>query len=258
MNDQSAQNKKAWEYRAYEFWIRRDGLPENKAREILINPMLQLKKHKMYFADAAGKRVANLCGSNGRKAVPLALLGAEVTVFDQSEENKKYALELAEHANTSIEYIITDIYDIDLKKYTAYFDMLYLEGGILHYFHDIEKLMSKLFSLLNVGGSIVLSDYHPAGRCITRNLDNENNFHFSPFYFDEKIQHADISYKRFFDEEEQEFFPDVLIKQHTLSDIINALISSGFTLNKFDEHKGWGNENIPWEFTIIAGKEEMS
>lgn len=40
-------------------------------------------------------KIANPCGSNGRIAVPLALLGADVTIFDISEENKRYALELA-------------------------------------------------------------------------------------------------------------------------------------------------------------------
>jgi len=47
--------------------------------------------------------VSLIIHGNGRKAVPLALLGADVTVFDISEENKRYALELAEAANTHIE-----------------------------------------------------------------------------------------------------------------------------------------------------------
>lgn len=88
------------------------------------------------------------CGSNGRKAVPLALLGVEVAVLDISEENKQYELELAEHVNTSIKYIVTDIYDIDPKIYGGHFDMLYLAGGILHYFHDLNRFMSKLFFIL--------------------------------------------------------------------------------------------------------------
>ena len=34
-----------------------------------------------------GLKIANICGSCGKKAIPLALLGADVTVFDISEEN---------------------------------------------------------------------------------------------------------------------------------------------------------------------------
>src|SRR5690606_12615160 len=132
VNEQSINNKQAWEYRAYEFWYKKDGSPMEKAKQILNNPIASLKKHQQYFDNIKGKKIANLCGSNGRRAVPLSLLGAEVTVFDISEENKRYALELASCANTSIEYVVGDIYDIDLNKYKGSFDILYLEGGILH------------------------------------------------------------------------------------------------------------------------------
>lgn len=42
-----------------------------------------------YFDTYSGIKIANICGSCGKKAVPLAVLGAEVTVFDISEDNKK-------------------------------------------------------------------------------------------------------------------------------------------------------------------------
>jgi 2-polyprenyl-3-methyl-5-hydroxy-6-metoxy-1,4-benzoquinol methylase len=89
MNEQSAANKKAWEHRTYEFWSNRDGAPMDKANKILQNPKACLKNHQEYFKDIEGKKIANLCGSNGRKAVPLALMGANVTVFDISEQNRK-------------------------------------------------------------------------------------------------------------------------------------------------------------------------
>lgn len=246
MNDQSIRNKKAWEYRAYEFWHKRDGSPEEKALKIEADPLACLKHHQHHFVNVEGHKIANLCGSNGRKAVPLALLGADVTVFDISEENKKYALELASCAGTTIDYMVTDIYDIDLKRYEGYFDILYLEGGILHYFGDLEKFMHILYSLLKDGGTMILSDFHPVRKCI--NSLGEVN------YFDTEIKKGDVAYKVFFDEEEHADFPDVLVRSYTLSDIINSVIGSGFNMQRFDEHRGWNNENIPWEFTILAVK----
>ncbi|WP_433583851.1 class I SAM-dependent methyltransferase [Paenibacillus amylolyticus] len=253
MNEQSAKNKVAWEHRAYEFWNRRDGSPKEKAQQILANPLAQLKKHKQYFEQIAGKRIANLCGSNGRKAVPIALLGADVTVFDISEENKKYALELAEAANVSIQYVVTDIYDIDIEKYSGHFDMLYLEGGILHYFNDIEKFMSLLFSLLKEDGVMVLSDFHPLRRCLVSS-NSQIEYPIQPNYFDEELHNGDVAYKHYFNQDEQQDFPDVSVRLYTLSEIINSVITAGFNIKKFDEHRGWENENIPWEFTIVANK----
>ncbi|WP_251027599.1 class I SAM-dependent methyltransferase [Bacillus sp. ISL-41] len=252
ISEAGEQNKRAWEYRAYEFWNRRYGEPEDFAVRLIENPLEQLKKHKSYFDNIAGKKIANLCGSNGRKAVPLALLGAEVTVFDISEENKQYALELANHSKTSIEYIVTDLYDIDQIKYGGHFDMLYLEGGILHYFHDLNRLMSLLYSMLKTNGLLVLSDFHPFRKCITKKTDGQ--YQVEDNYFDEEIHSGDVAFKHFFGEQEQENFPEVRVRYYTISEIINASIAAGFKLKKFEEHRGWNGENIPWEYTIAASK----
>lgn len=222
----------------------------DKANKILKNPKACLKKHQEYFSHIEGKKIANICGSNGRKAVPLALMGAAVTVFDISEENKRYALELATCANTSIDYIVSDIYDVDLKKYKGFFDILYLEGGILHYFNNINKLMSILYSLLKDSGLMVLSDFHPLRKCI----DEVNSGQTQGDYFDEKLHNGDVAYKQFFNKQEQSDFPDCSLRFYTLSEIINSVITTGFELKRFDEHPKWENKNIPGEFTILAVK----
>lgn len=212
----------------------------------MVDPKASLKKHQDYFQEVTGQRIANLCGSNGRKAVPLALLGADVTVFDISEDNRRYALELAACAETKIEYVVGDIYEIDLKRYRKQFDVLYLEGGILHYFHDLKAFTAILFALLKPGGKLILSDYHPIKHCI-----NEES-HYIPLYFDQDTYEENIVYQSHFDPAEQADFPKVMLRHYTMSEIVNTIISSGFTLAQLDEHRGWNGENIPWEFTIVA------
>jgi 2-polyprenyl-3-methyl-5-hydroxy-6-metoxy-1,4-benzoquinol methylase len=248
MNEQSSVNKKAWEHKAYKFWHMRDGMPEEKAEKIKKDPLACLKKHKKYFTDVNGKKIANVCGSNGRKAVPLALLGADVTVFDISEENKRYALELAQCAGVSIDYVVGDFYDVDVNKYNEYFDYIYLEGGILHYFNDINRLCKILHKILKQDGHLILSDFHPFRKFALAKSNESLN------YFDTAMHEGDVAYKGFFSEEEQSDFPDVLVRFYTLSEIINAVLEGGFTLNKFDEHPHWDNANIPGEFTIYAQK----
>ena len=49
MKEESASNKKAWEYRTYEYWLKSDGPPENRAKVIMENPLARLKKHSKYF-----------------------------------------------------------------------------------------------------------------------------------------------------------------------------------------------------------------
>ncbi|MGI1804480.1 class I SAM-dependent methyltransferase [Exiguobacterium sp. TDN 0502] len=248
MEEQSRINKQAWEYRAYEFWVKRDGAPAEYATSIKADPAAMLKKHRHYFEDVAGKAIANICGSNGRKAVPLALVGADVTVFDISEENARYALELAHYAETKIEYIIGDIYAIDLTRYSDRFDILYLEGGILHYFADLKRFLQILFAILKPGGQLILSDFHPVGRWIDADLT------YRPRYFDQALHASDLAYKSHFTDQEQADFPDVAVRYFTLSEILNGVIATHFTLQQFEEHRGWNGENIPGEFTLLATK----
>ena len=92
MMDYSSGNKRAWEYNAYEFWLKEEGPPSKKAEKIIENPAAMLKKYSAYFDTYEGRKIANICGSCGKKAVPLAVLGAEVTVFDISQDNRRAAL----------------------------------------------------------------------------------------------------------------------------------------------------------------------
>lgn len=75
-----------------------------------------------------------------------------------------------------------------------------------------------------------------------------------PIYFDNELHEENIAFKSFFDEDEQQDFPDVLLTHHTLSDIMNSVITVGFQIRRFDEHRGWNDENIPWEFTMVVAK----
>lgn len=57
-----------------------------------------------------------------------------------------------------------------------------------------------------------------------------------------------------------ENYPDEIRKQmplcsyrkYTISEIINAVITTGFTLSQFDEHPAWENKSVPGEFTLVA------
>ena len=93
MKDYIQQNKESWEFNVYDFWVKNAGTPEERAAKDIEAPIKMLKKYAAYFDSYEGVRVANICGSCGKKAIPLALLGAKVTVFDISSENRQYAME---------------------------------------------------------------------------------------------------------------------------------------------------------------------
>ena len=250
MRDYSVQNKKAWEYNAYDFWVKEAGTPSERAKKDREDPVRQLRKYAQYFDTYKGLKIANICGSCGKKAIPLALLGAEVTVFDISEDNKKYALEVAEAANVNITFEVGDVLEINLEKYGEHFDVVFMEGGILHYFHDIDEFMQMMYLLLKQGGKMICSDFHPFTKISDiLHLEQPAMSYFSTDVFEGEMAHA-----RFWEEEIRKQMPKCSYRKYTISEIINGVIKCGFVLEKFDEHPAWTNENIPGEFTIVASR----
>ncbi|MGN1188720.1 MAG: class I SAM-dependent methyltransferase [Lachnospiraceae bacterium] len=250
MKDYSYQNKKAWEYNAYDFWVSHSGTPAQRAKKDMEDPVGMLRRYADYFDTYEGVRVANICGSCGKKAVPLAILGAEVTIFDISEDNKRYALETAKEANVNINFEVCDVLEIDLDKYGEYFDVVFMEGGVLHYFHDIDEFMRIMYHLLKDNGKLICSDFHPFTKIADiLNLEQNTMDYFSTDVFEGEMAHA-----RFFDEETRKRMPKCSYRKYTISEIINSIIGNGFTLRRFDEHPAWTNKKVPGEFTAVAVK----
>ncbi len=251
MNDYSMQHKRAWEFDAYNFWVKQSGTPEERAKKDIENPRGMLKQHARYFDSLEGVKIANICGSCGKKAIPLALLGAEVTVFDISEDNKRYAMEAAQAAHVRIAFEVCDILEMDLNKYRGYFDTVFMEGGILHYFHDIDQFMNMMCAILKPGGKMICSDFHR----FTKIMDTLKLERPTMSYFSTEIVEGEMAHARFYDEETRKAFPKCSYRRYTVSEIINSIIRSGFSLRRFDEHPSWENEMLPGEFTAVAIKQ---
>ncbi|MDE6814782.1 MAG: class I SAM-dependent methyltransferase [Lachnospiraceae bacterium] len=248
MTEYTKQHKKAWEFDAYEFWVEHAGSPLQRAKEDLEDPVRMLRQYSSYFDTYEGIRVANICGSCGKKAIPLAILGAQVTVFDLSEANCKYALETASAAGVQIDFQVCDVMEINLDKYGEYFDVVFMEGGILHYFHDLDAFMRVMHSLLKDGGRMICSDFHP----FTKITDILEFGWCIGDYFSTELIEGEMAHARFYEEELRASIPKCHYRKYTISEIINSVIRCGFTLKRFDEHPAWTNRQMPGEFTVIA------
>ena len=159
-------------------------------------------------------------------------------------------MELANCSHVELNYILGDLYDVDMNEYGNYFDILYLEGGILHYFHDIDKFLETLFLMLKPNGQIILNDFHPFRKIIPINFFKSS----VEDYFDTNIHNGDVAYKEFLDEAENEEFPDCSYRFYNISEILNSMIKSGFTIKEFNEYPSWTNKKLPGEFTVYAIK----
>lgn len=253
-------NEKSWNTAAYEAWTNRHGAPEDYAKKIMEDPTREVAHYLPYIQSPKGKRIINLLGSKGNKAVALALLGSDVTVVDISASNAKYANELADAAGVSIQYVVSDVLNVQLSES---FDIVLLELGVLHYFLDLKPLFQKIATLLKRDGMLILRDYHPV---YTKLLGVDHpSFKANGNYFDEKLIEDDVAYSILLTEAQKESLPKTTIRRWTLGEIITTLAEERFKIEKLVEehgsHQRWVfpstapegiEERIPGLYTIIA------
>lgn len=247
-------NRSAWEYRVHEWRTDHFGAPQELAKKIMSNPNSYLRYHQNVFKNISDKKIGSVCGSDGQRGVALSLLGAQVTIFDISEMQKKYALELARCASVDIKYEVGDFCSIDLSDYNDCFDYIYCEGGILHYFHNLNLFFSRINGILKKGGRLVLCDYHPFQKILSKEYPARNVAATGGNYFDDKIHEGHVPYKKFFGSEDQENFPNCWLRFYTVSEIINSIVKSELIVEEMQEHPKRDMPDWPGEFTLIVRK----
>lgn len=108
--------------------------------------------------------------------------------------------------------------------------------------------MQMMRALLKPDGFMILSDFHSFAK-ICDVLEFQQPLR---GYFSKEIFEGEMPYACFYDEEIRKAFPKCSLRKYTISEIINAVIQSGFILKKFDEHPAWTDPDLPGEFTLIA------
>lgn len=256
-SEMSAINQAAWNTGAYEAWLIESGSPETVAATIQRDPALTLKRVLKHLGDLTGKRVANPLGSRGKVAVALTLLGADVTVFDISESNAKYARELALAAGVNLEYVVTDFMVLDSSDHS--FDLLLMELGILHYFMDLPALAQQVHAMLKPGSRFVVNDFHPICSKLLTNLPTKLEDEQSGIrvvadrdYFDASPHLGQVPYQSFTEIQA----PPSLTRVWQLGEIVTAFAQNGFRIETLEETPGWGfPDHVPGLFTLVATRE---
>jgi 2-polyprenyl-3-methyl-5-hydroxy-6-metoxy-1,4-benzoquinol methylase len=253
-NNQSSKNKNAWSYRDYEHWCTNYGPSNIIGTKLKNDPYQKLEYYMNDLGDVSGKKIANLLGSAGFRAVPLAVLGADVTVVDISEENARYATELAKAAEVKINYINSDVFDIpdDIKH--GNFDIVFMEFGVLHYFSDLKKFTKLVYEMIREDGFMLLRDFHPLGKFIQINDDGEISI--MGDYFDSNLKENPVAFEGFFPEVERDQFPKTYLRKWTMAEIITSFAGAGFIIKKLIEEPNPVCRSIPMSYMIKAMKRE--
>lgn len=240
--DMTQANRAAWNTGRYEAWQESLGSPADEAARITADPERAARRILPHLGSVAGKKICNVQGSHGRLAVSLALLGAQVTVIDFAEENRRYAVELANAAQVGVDYVLSDIMtaaDLGLGE----FDALVMELGILHYHLDIMAFFRVMGRLCGEGATLVMHEFHPVQRKLFQSYPDR-----APNYFSTAIVQAPVpdptGQDRVLGECQYRFW--------TLGEVLGAVLAAGFRLTAFQEHPDWTDPKIPGAYTLVA------
>ncbi|QSO54222.1 class I SAM-dependent methyltransferase [Alicyclobacillus curvatus] len=250
----SRANKIAWETKAYQAWTQHLGEPSEHAHQLKTDPRYPLRHWLKYIGDPTGKRVLNLLGSHGKKAICLALLGADVTVVDISEENQLYATQVAASAEVVLHYICSDVLNIPNEDELGEFDIVLMEFGILHYFSDLNPLFSLVRRRLSSGGRLILTDFHPFSRKVLNNIDGNWQLKPDGNYFDNAIHEGGLAYVSLLPEKDRADLPNCLLRHWTAGEVITSVAAQGLFIRTFEEIAS-STKTIPEFYTIVADKE---
>lgn len=283
--DSNHRNQTAWNQGAYDAWLQRFGEPSAAARKLAEQPESKVGPVFQYMGkDVRGKKIANLLGSNGYKAVALALLGAQVTVVDFSAGNERYARELAAAAGVSIEYLLSDVLHLPEQELSGDYDIVFMEMGILHYFLDLAPLFAVICRLLKQGGTFIVHDFHPVSTKLISSRGTTASIRkhkVTGDYFDESLEEQNISFSKYLpasnvnagkeasaaknsenaDNEasaanEPQAENKVLLRKWTIGEIVTAAASSGLFIKALQELPNLSSDSfdkgIPKTFLLAA------
>jgi ubiquinone/menaquinone biosynthesis C-methylase UbiE len=217
------------------------------------------------LGDLTNKKVLCLASGGGQQSIGFALLGADVTVTDFSEEQLKKDKEVAEKYSKDIRIIKTDMRDLSMFEDNE-FDIVYQPYSI-NYVLEIDKVFDEVERVTKIGGIYHLMFHNPyvhgswrdgcwGSQWEKEDLWKEKGYPvWQPYKEGLKIKTSDPTWN-FYDSEGKEVKLQAPQEfKHTLSTIINGLTNRNFKIIKFDEYIGeyFDTEPGTWEhYTSVA------
>ncbi len=179
------------------------------------------------LGDIKGKKILHLQCHFGQDTLSLARLGAEVTGVDFSDKAIQKANELAAKTDVSATFICCDIYELP-EHLTEQFDLVYTSYGTIGWLPDLNT-WSKIISMFLVpNGQFYFIEFHPVVWMFDDDFKRVkyNYFNSGAIKETEEGTYADRN---------AEISGECVVWNHSMSEVINSLITKGMTINSLNE-----------------------
>ncbi len=193
------------------------------------------------LGDVTGLDLVHLQCHMGMDTLSWARRGARVTGLDFSEPAIETARDLARRIGVEARFEVADVYDA-VEVLAATYDITYQSLGSLNWHPDMARWSAILHTLTRPGGRYFLIEPHPMAWVLDDDGEKVAYGYFNvpegERISDDGGTYADMTAKTV-NNETIEF-------SHNLSDVITALLGSGFVLEQFAEHPYTVFPMWPW------------
>lgn len=189
--------------------------------------------------DVNGKTLLHLQCHFGMDTLSWARLGAQVTGMDYSGEGIKLARKLADELRIPARFVCCNLYDLpDALEET--FDIVYTSYGVLCWLPDISRWAEIAASFVKPGGFFYIAEFHPFALVFD---DEAEELHYRYSYF-EKLMSFDIT-GSYADRGAMVSVKRDYEWNHTMAEIVTALIDAGLRIEYLHEHPFSVYEQLP-------------
>ena len=182
------------------------------------------------LGDVTGKTLLHLQCHFGQDTLSWARQGAIATGIDFSENAIVTAREIAAELDLEARFISTNVYDLP-EVLDEKFDIVFSTFGAIPWLPDMEKWAAIVGRFLKPGGLFYLAEFHP-----TLYLFNFDNAKVEYSYFNEGTPYVEDVVGTYADKLKGEGGGRECFWNHSISEVVNALLSQGLQLLELNEY----------------------
>ena len=180
------------------------------------------------LGEVKGKTMLHLQCHFGMDSLSWAKMGAKVTGMDLSDVAIDEAKKLNEELGLDAEFICCNVYDLE-KNLDKTFDIVFTSYGVVGWLPDLDKWAGIISRFLKPGGIFYIAEFHPVIWMF------DDDFKEIKYHYDNQELIVVDSKGTYTDRD-----ADIVAKEyswnHSLSEVINALIRHGLKIELFNEH----------------------
>ena len=180
------------------------------------------------MGDVKGKSLLHLQCHFGMDSLDWARRGAKVTGMDLSDEAIRAATELNLELGLDARFICCNVYDLPAQL-NEQFDIVFTSYGVIGWLPDLNKWAAVVANHLKPGGIFYMAEFHP----FVWTFDDD--FTHIKYYYENRevivIENQGTYTDRAADIQGKEYSWN-----HSLSEVLNALLNAGLELEFFNEH----------------------